>query len=490
MEAAAYRFGGFVLDPAAGLLERDGVQVPIGQRGAALLKALLEAGGAVVGKDELMERAWPGLFVEEANLSVQIAALRKALGRRDDGEDWISTVPRVGYRMARVAAAEGEPAALPAIAVGAFENLSDDAADAYFAAGVVEDIITALSRFRGLMVVAAEAPVGVRYLLRGSVGRRGDRLRLTVKLVDAETGAHLWATQLEGPLDALFEFQETVAESVVGVVEPRIQRAEIERARRKRPDSLGAYDLYLRALPYFRGTTPEARAEAVRLLDQAVALDPGFAPGLAYCAWAYERHDTFGGGLDAAARARALGMAERVAEIGQDDPVVRAIAALVLLNLGNDPMRALAMLEEARERNPNHSTVMSLCAFANLMVGDVERGRQGYVRALAVSPEALDLYELLVGVALADLMLGQFESALEWGQRSLAANGDWLGAHWTVVSALGHLGRQDEAKAAVERLLAKAPHISLGHLRRTGARYSSRHDILVDGMRKAGMPED
>jgi tetratricopeptide (TPR) repeat protein len=355
---------------------------------------------------------------------------------------------------------------------------------------VVEDIVAALSRFRGLAVVAAEeAPAGVRYRLRGTVGRRGERLRLTVKLIEAETGVHLWATQLEGPVDALFQFQETVAESVVGVVEPRIQRAEIERARRKRPDSLGAYDLYLRALPHFRGTTPEARAEAVRLLDLAVALDPGFATGLAHCAWAHERHDTFGVGLGPEERAATLAMAERAAELGHDDPVVCAIAGLVLLNLGDEPMRALAMLEEALQRSPNHSTVMSLCAFGNLMAGDVMRARQGYLKALAVSPEALDRYELLVGVALAELMLGEFEPALGWAGKSLAANPDWLGAHWAATSALGHLGREAEARAAVARLLARAPGMRIAHLQRLAARSPTRFAVIIDGLRKAGLPE-
>ncbi len=504
MGEAAYTFGDFVLDPAAGLLERDGTAVPIGQRGAALLAALLEAGGATVSKEQLLERAWPGLFVEEANLSVQVAALRKALGPREGDGEWIVTVPRVGYRMPRTTPTAAAPAMRPAIAVAPFENLSPEPEHAYFAAGVVEDIITALSRFRGFAVMAAgpafaarerqgwaeaAAGLGVRYLLQGSISRRGGQLRLTVKLIDVESGAHLWAEQFDGAIEALFAFQDSIAENVVGLVEPQMQRAEIERARRKRPDSLGAYDLYLRALPHFRGTTAAARAEAVRLLDQAVAIDPGFAVGLAYCAWAHERHDTFGGGVTAAERAQALAMAERAAELGHDDAVVRAISALVLLNLGNEPMRSLAMLEEAREANPNHSTVLSLHAFANVMVGDVVRGRQGYIRALQISPEALDVYELLVGVGIADTMLGDFESALEWGRRGLAANSDWLGAHWTVISALGQLGRKEEGTAAVQRLLARAPDMRMAHMERLGSRFAHRFRLVIEGMRKAGLPE-
>lgn len=503
MVRATIGFGDLRFDPATATLERGGTALPIGQRGAALLAALVDAGGATVTKDQLIERAWPGLFVEEANLSVQMSALRKAMGTRPDGTDWVVTVPRVGYRLPREAALVDMPPR-PAIVIAPFQTFWHDPQHLHFADGVVEDITTTLSRFKGFAVMmggaslAAADPaswperaraLGMRYLLAGSVDRRGQQLQLSVRLTDAESGLVLWAEQFRGDLAALFDFQDSIAERVVGLLEPQMQRAEIERARRKRPDSLGAYDLYLRSLPLFRGTSLAVREEAVRLLNQAVQLDPDFASGLAYCAWAHERHDTFGDALGDEERAQTLAMAERAAELGRDDAVVRAISALVLLSLGNEPRRSLAMLEEAREDNPNHSTVLSLNAFAHVMLGDPERGKAGYLRALEIVPEALDSYELLVGVGLAEFMMGQFEAALAWAQRSLAVNSDWIGAHWLAIAALGQLGRRPEAEEVVRRLLERVPTMRLAHLERIGARFDSRYQVMVDGARKGGLPE-
>lgn len=200
-----HSFGPFVLDAGRGLLQRDGKSVAIGQRGRALLEALLDAEGGTVTKADLMDRAWPGTIVEEGNLTVQIAALRKSLGTAPDGQEWIATVPRQGYRLIRPASAAREADAVlsakPALAVLPFANLSGDPDQDWFADGVVEDIITALSRFRSFAAIARNSSfvykgravdirqvakeLGVRYVLEGSVRRAGDRLRITAQLVEA-----------------------------------------------------------------------------------------------------------------------------------------------------------------------------------------------------------------------------------------------------------------------------------------------------------------
>ena len=210
-------FGLYSLDRGRGELRRGIELLPLSQRGIALLQALLEADGEAVSKAELMEKAWPGLIVEEGNLTVQIAALRKALGTTEDGNDWIVTVPRVGYRLlqqqSRAPAAIEHPV-LPSLAVLPFQNLSGDVEQDYFADGVVEDIITALSRFKSFAVIARNstfvykgravdvrevaADLGVRCVLEGSVRRGGNRLRITAQLVEGVTNAHLWAHTFDG----------------------------------------------------------------------------------------------------------------------------------------------------------------------------------------------------------------------------------------------------------------------------------------------------
>ena len=259
-------FGPFVLDRERQALLRDGQPVAIGHRGYLILEALLDANGGTVGKITLLERAWPGVVVEEANLTVQIGYLRKALGA--EGETLIVTVPRAGYRLVQPSSAAAVFVSSPAvatIAVMPFADLSSPPEQEYFADGVVDELITALSRFKSFAVVsrtstfaykhratdirAAARELGVRYVLDGSVRRAGDRLRVTAQLLDSESGAHLWAEKFDGATEDIFAFQDAITESVVGLVEPTIRKAEIERARRKAPSSLAAYDLFLRAIP-------------------------------------------------------------------------------------------------------------------------------------------------------------------------------------------------------------------------------------------------
>lgn len=505
MDLGPVAFGSFILDRSAGVLLREGVAIPLGRRALAILGALLAARGTAVSKQHLIDHAWPDVTVGEANLSVQVAALRQALGQTATGDDWIVTVPRVGYRFASLAADDAAPDHRPLLAVLPFVDLSAETAHGYFADGVVEDIITALSRFSTFAVLSrgasfalrgrvedpriAARSLGVRYILAGSIQWRRDQLRVTVQLIDGEQGRQRWAEQFDGTGQDIFAFQDRIAEVVAGFVEPGIRRAEIDRVRRKPPERLDAYDLYLRALPYFRGTAEVSRQQAIGLLEDAVARDPGFAVALAHAAWAYERQDTFGPGMSDAERRRALELTERALLEDPDDPLVQAISALVLLNVAGERSRSLVMLNRAAALGPHNATVLSLHGFTNVMVGDVETGRQAYLRALRVAPGAHDIYELLVGVALAELFRGEFAEAVSWSLRSLAQNGDWLGAYWTLGAAYVGLDRLAEAQATIARLRARAPEMRMADLERLARRYDARFEVVVDAMRKAGLPD-
>ena len=506
MDGGPFAFGSFVLDGSAGVVLRDRLPVAIGRRGVAILEALIEARGTVVPKEDLLNRAWPGVIVSEANLSVQVAALRKTLGHTATGDDWIVTVPRVGYRFAFAAAGATVPQDYqPLLAVLPLTDLSSGGMQGYFADGIVEDIITALSRFTTFSVISrgssfafrervqdpriAARALGVRYVLTGSVQRRQNQLRVTVQLLEGERGQQRWAEHFDGPMEDLFAFQDRITEVVAGFVEPGIRKAEIERVRRKPPERLDAYDLYLRALPAFRGTTEANRQQAIGLLEDAIDRDPSFAIGLAYAAWAYERQDTFGQGMSEKERLRALELAERALLQDPDDPLVHAICALVLLNIAGERERSLNMLNRAATQSPYHATVLSLHAFANVMVGDVETGRLAFLRALRIAPGALDNYELLAGLAIADLFRREFEESVSWSLRSIAQNGDWLGAYWMLGAAYVELDRLEEAQETVARLLARAPHMRMADLERLSRRYAERFRVVVDAMRRAGLPE-
>ena len=245
-------FGPFVLNAEAGTLLREGEPVPVGYRGFLLLSAFLDRPGKVLTKSDLIDAAWQGAIVEETNLSVQIASLRKHLGHAPEGGDWIATVPRVGYRFVgpvdclpdgpdRDTSPSNirEPQSGPSIAVLPFVNLSDDREQEYFADGMVEEIITALSRMRWLFVIARNSSftykgravdvkqvgreLGVRYVLEGSVRKDGNKVRITGQLIDTSTGAHLWADRFDGELANIFDLQDQVTASVVGAIAPKLE---------------------------------------------------------------------------------------------------------------------------------------------------------------------------------------------------------------------------------------------------------------------------
>ena len=303
-------FGRFRLDLTRRELRRDQKLVRLGSRALDILCVLASAGGKVVSKDELMERVWAGVVVEEHNIQVHISALRRALAEDGDGEGRIVTVSGRGYRFLgspdppAADNAGAEPSApvaeQPSLAVLPFLNLSGDPEQEYFADGMVEEIITALSRIRWLSVVARNSSftykgqnvdvkrvgreLGVRYVLEGSVRKSGNRVRITCQLIHAASGAHLWADHFDGPLADVFELQDKVAASVAGVIEPALQAAETARSAGRPTTDLTAYDLYLRAHALVWSSARQL-PEALGLLEQAIARDPQYGPALAWAAF-------------------------------------------------------------------------------------------------------------------------------------------------------------------------------------------------------------
>ncbi|TFH44427.1 MAG: adenylate/guanylate cyclase domain-containing protein, partial [Lysobacterales bacterium] len=267
----------------------------------------------------------------------------------------------------------------PSIAVLPFANMSSDPEQEYFADGIAEDLITALSHLKQWFVVARNSSfaykgrnvdireiareLGVRYVLEGSVRRGGNHLRITGQLIEAETGTHLWANRFDGDLADVFALQDKITESVVGAIEPSLRKAEIERSKRKPPQSMGAYDLYLRSLPHVYAMKPRENEEALRLLHKAVELDPNYAPALAYLAWAYEQRlvrDWGAYGEDDSGNAVAL--ARRAIAADRDDAHVMAVAGFVLVMIARDYGQGLQAADRARELNPN-------IAFVSMFVG-------------------------------------------------------------------------------------------------------------------------
>ena len=405
MSGASFAFGPFVFDPGNGTLFRGNELVPVGAKGALLLAAFLSEPGAVRTKAELLDAAWPGLSVEESNLSVQIAALRRHLGRRPDGGEWIATVQRIGYRFAGEAAERSATpgTVLPSLAVLPFQNMSGDPEQEYFADGVVEDIITALSRFTSFAVIARNSSfvykgtavdvrdvakdLGVRYVLEGSVRRAGDRLRLTAQLIDATSGVHLWAERFDGATVDIFDVQDRITGSVAVAIEPQIRQAEIERSRRKHPENLDAYDLYLRALAKLYTMRPNDNAEAYGQMVQAIALEPDHAPFLTNAVWALQFRLGMGWpALTEDDRGNCLDLARRALANAHGDPAVLAQCGQALLMIGREYDYGLQILVDALAVNPNNQYLLVAAAVAKLHCGDIEEALAHSRRAILMSP--------------------------------------------------------------------------------------------------------
>lgn len=497
-------FGPFSFDPVSLQLQRGGMEVQLGARACALLAVLLEARGNVVTKQQLLEAAWPDMIVEENNLAVQIGALRKALGEQQSGQDWIVTVPRLGYRMPIPASAvEKFEQQRPALAVLPFQNLGVESDQEYFADGIVEDITTALSRFKSFAVVSRNSAraykgrsldvrqvgqeLGVRYVLEGAVRSAGGRLRINAQLVQTDSGMQIWANRFDGPTTALFEVQDQITDGVVAAIQPSITRAEVERARLRRSSNPTAYDLYLQALP---NLLSRDRKRALDLLEQALRLDPDFAPAAMAAGTEYlagYHHQVRGSSELDLERGREL-LQQVLPQCGDDSSLISGCALMLLVLREYD--RSLDLASRAVSENPNDSLALSAAGIINLFAGDLPAASDHQLRALALSPNEYRAHGQLACVSHIRMAQGQYEEALEWAQRSLAVSSNYTPAYWMLAAGNAHLGRLDEARNHARELLSLNPDLTITRLRKgLHARDMQRVEILFDGIRIAGIPE-
>ena len=308
-----FRFSDHILDVERRELRRNGQLVPMEPQVFDLLLHLLRNRDRVVTKDDLLTAVWDGRIVSESTLTSRINAARKAIGDSGVAQRLIRTVPRKGLRFVADVATDHPVEPLtssptrdrPSIAVLRFANLSEDPEQEYFAEGIVEELITGLSRIKWLLVISRHSAfahesgpfdiktigrgLGVRYVLEGSVRRAGEKVRVTGQLTETETGRHVWAGRFDGTWGDIFTLQDEMTMSVIGAVEPSLRRVETERARRKRPDSLDAYDLFLRALPFAATAMPDNADAALSLLERAIGLEPDYAVAHGMAAWCHEQ---------------------------------------------------------------------------------------------------------------------------------------------------------------------------------------------------------
>lgn len=477
----AVRFGKFSLDLIDRLLTCSGEPVKLSSRALDILCELALVPGEVVSKDRLMEKVWPGRVVEENALQVHVSALRKALERGSDGHSYVVTAPGRGYRLVGVdsgsdvpaySGSGGTPTRGTSVAVLRFANLSGDSSQDYFADGIVEDIITGLSRITGLSVVGGTSSLlfeagsgdlasigrklGCRYLVQGSVRKADNRIRITARLVESETGVALWAERYDRRFDDIFEVQDAIAMSLIGALEPNLRKIEISRVRRARPNSLDAYDLFLRALSSMRTTMPTGAGEAIPLLEKALELEPEYSAAQAQLARCFQIRFSRSG-LNEADRLTAVRYAR--AATRSDDATALGAAGLVIWFADADFSTAFEVFDRAL--SISHSNVVALgnSAFAHAFMGHGEIALTLAQRALEVSP--LDTLIAHMAIAVTEFHASHFEEALSAAARAVEANPSFSVPQVLLTVALARLSRIEEARSAVERVLSLDPTFTM-----------------------------
>ena len=516
MENEEIRFGRFRLDLRRPELRRDGQPVRLHRHALGILCALAEAKGEIVSKDALMARLWPGRIVEEGNLHVHVSALRKSLDEHGEGHGFVVTVPGRGYRLADPTAlrparlAEGAlPSQLPlpdkpSIAVLPFENMSGDPEQEYFADGMVEEIITALSRFKWLFVIARNSSftfkgkavdikevgrrLGVRYVLEGSVRKASGKVRITGQLIDAVSGTHIWADRFERDLTDVFALQDEVTVAVVSAIQPKLLQTEIAMAARRRPENLTAYDYYLRAMPQFYLTTREGMAEAIRLAHRALELDPRFGLVAALAGRCHLRNVLWGYANDPEfERKEALRLVGLALSADDGDPETLATACTVSAYTVGDSESEIEMADRAVALNPNSFNAWHYRGWVYKIAALPEEAIRSFERAIRMSPVDPMLHQTLSGMGYAFIELGRFDEAIVAGKRALRQNPSFSVAFRCLASAFALLGRDAEAREAAAHLLEVDPAFTISAWIARGGQSNAK--LLIEGLRKAGLPE-
>ena len=395
----------------------------------------------------------------------------------------------------------------PSIAVLPFDDLSSDRDQEYFADGVVEEIITALSRFRGLFVIARNSSfaykgravdvkqvgreLGVRYILEGSVRKAGSRVRISGQLIDAATGAHLWADRFDGSLEDVFDLQDQVTSRVVGAIAPKLELAEIERARRKLTESLDAYDYYLRGFAAFHQWTPEANNEALSLFYKAIELDPLFASAFGMAARSYAQRKASGWVIDRDKELReTVRLARRAVELGRDDAVPLLAAGWALASVAGDLDTGAALIDRALVLNPNLATAWHCSGWTRVLLGEPEIAIEHSTRAMRLSPFDPLLNRMQCALATAHLFAGRYDEASLWAEKALQDQETYAAALRVLSASRALTGRLKEAQKAMERLRQVDPTLCLSNIdERLALRRPEDLDVLSEGLRKAGLPE-
>jgi TolB-like protein len=513
-----YLFADCALDTDRHELRRAADLVAVEPQVFDLLVYLIQRCDRVVSKDELWDSVWHGRAISESALFNRVNAARNAIGDTGERQKLIKTLPRRGLRFVGAVRAEergpAEPGPQkpspaigdkPSIAVLPFANLSGDPEQDYFIDGVVEDIITALSRNRAFFVIARNSsfaykgkPVdtkqvarelGVRYILEGSVRKSGDRVRVTGQFVEAESGRHIWADRYDGDLVDIFALQDQLVTSVVGAIAPQLEKAEIDRAKLDMTGNLAAYDLYLRGLASWNRWTKEENAKALQLFNAAIAKDRDFSTpyGLAASCHHFAKANGWASSFDEAEISR---LVERAADIGTDDAVALCWAGHVHAYFFHDLDRALLLIDRALDLDVNLAVAWQRSGWVRGYAGDPDGAIESLNKANRLNPLDTRVFLTQSAMAFAHFIAGRDDEAARWAAMALRVKPNWLPALRMTIASNAMRGQVDEAKRVLNVYLGIDPKVTIAKLREYYPfRREADRQRLIAAMRKAGVPE-
>lgn len=493
--------------------------------GPLKLRVGLNLGDVIVGQDgqlygdginiavRLEGIADPGGILMSEKVYSEVEG-KLAGGFEDRGEQYLKNIAKPVRAYAVSTGAQSTPVAAqsagpqlpdkPSIAVLPFQNMSDDPKQEYFADGMVEEIITALSRFKSLFVIARNSSftfkgravdikevgrrLGVRYVLEGSVRKAAGKVRITGQLIDAVTGAHIWADRFERDLTDVFALQDEVTIAVVSAIEPKLVQAEIAIAARRGPENLTAYDCYLRAIPMYYPATREGNAEAIRLAHRALELDPGFASVAALAGVCHMQNILWGYTTDPQFdREEAIRLSRLALSIDDGDADILAWASLISAFLVADCESEIEMVDRAVALNPNSFNGWHCRGWVYRNAGKPEEAIRSFELAFRRSPLDPRLQFTFAGMGMALVELGRFDEAIAAGKKAQRHNPFFSSTYRCLAAAFAHLGRDAEAREAVARLVELDPAFTISAWIARGGQSNSKR--MIEGLRKAGLPE-
>jgi TolB-like protein/tetratricopeptide (TPR) repeat protein len=526
VQVVRYLFKDCTVDTDRREIQRGKELVSAGPQVFDLLLYLIRNRHRVVSKDDLLQALWGGRIVSDSTLASYITAVRKAIGDSGDEQRLIRTVPRKGVRFiaevqedslctsesaanisAAIATGSNALPDRPSIAVLPFTNMSGDAKQDYFADGMTEDIITELSRMRWLLVIARNSTftykgrgidvkqvgreLGVRYALEGSVRQANDRVRITAQLIDATTGAHLWADRFDGTLDNIFELQDRVAASVVTTIAPKLEQVENERVKRKPTKDLNAYDCFLRGMAIYYQYTKEANTEALRLFKKAIEIDPDFAAAYGMAAQCYgQRYGNRWMINPSEEVSEATRLARKAIELGWDDATALYTGGWALDFVARDPQAGAVFVDRACALNPNLAAAWLASGWARVHLRDPESAIPRFANAMRLSPLEPRLVSMQTGTAFAHFFAGRTAEALSWAERGLREGRTWLPTLHIGIVSNALAGSLDRARNLLVRLRELDSTFSLSSF--NDLVYFARPEDLArfaEGFRKAGLRE-